>query len=637
MSSCLILQEQNRIFIGADTASSICIEGKYYRYSNDAQKIFNIGNDLLFCSGNMNVVKEVIEYTRYIILNNYININLLSEYLKLYYSIQKENVFDIEIMLCRIENNESVIYQISQYNNYNPIIYKVEKDNIQLLSGGIETELSSNISQKCLSNRNTVKETYVTVFNTISSEKIGGKLLVYELSKDELKLIINYDIVEKNNLQFSKTVTPHLVVADAVVGKLMLTSKLIVENANSSVILNENGATLQNCDIKITKDTSILKLNATDGIKLTNNGVNQFYIDGSGNATFVGIIKGGSININNKFIVDANGNLTANNATLNNGTFSGTLNGATGTFSGNLSAAGGTFTGTLSGATGSFSGSLTASSIATNSGNFTVNSSGIMTARSGVLDNSIFTNGMYYRFSGIDFPIFQVPSQGILQIASSTIHSRFMGSLEATNATFSNLYVGNKSLDSIISGYTSGFAPSSHYHGTLYAGSSSSGYTAYISTSANFVCPNNGDLGTSSNPWISVRANNVYNSAGLITSSDERKKNTIEPLNNKYSMLFDRLNPVSYRYNNGTSGRTHLGLIAQEVEQAMAEVELTDKECAILVKDPVYSEINEDGSYDETSEIIDYDYSIRYSELIPLLIGKIKDLELKVNKFEQLI
>lgn len=183
--------------------------------------------------------------------------------------------------------------------------------------------------------------------------------------------------------------------------------------------------------------------------------------------------------------------------------------------------------------------------------------------------------------------------------------------------------------------HTHDYAPSSHYHGTLYSNSSSSGRTAYISSNTNFVCPDNGDLGTSSNPWISVRANNVYNSGGLITSSDERKKNTIEPLNDKYNLLFDKLNPVSYKYNDGTSGRTHLGLIAQEVEQSINDVGLTDKECALLVKDPVYSKMNEDGSYNETSDIVDYNYSIRYSELIPMLIGEIKELKQKVNTLEQ--
>ena len=42
MSSCLILQDKNNFYIGADTACSVNINGKYYRYSDgcgaDAQR-----------------------------------------------------------------------------------------------------------------------------------------------------------------------------------------------------------------------------------------------------------------------------------------------------------------------------------------------------------------------------------------------------------------------------------------------------------------------------------------------------------------------------------------------------------------------------------------------------------------------
>lgn len=103
------------------------------------------------------------------------------------------------------------------------------------------------------------------------------------------------------------------------------------------------------------------------------------------------------------FHVDTNGNLTANN-----GSFGGRLNGATGTFSGDLSAAGGTFRGDLSAATGTFSGTLSGGtvsgslinggSINIGNGNFTVNSSGHMTANSGTFRGSL--DGASGTFSG---------------------------------------------------------------------------------------------------------------------------------------------------------------------------------------------------------------------------------------------
>jgi hypothetical protein len=48
----------------------------------------------------------------------------------------------------------------------------------------------------------------------------------------------------------------------------------------------------------------------------------------------------------------------------------------------------------------------------------------------------------------------------------------------------------------------------------------------------------------------------------MSSTSDRRLKNTIQCFNDKYEILFDNLKPVSYKYNNGTSGRTHTGFVA---------------------------------------------------------------------------
>lgn len=347
-----------------------------------------------------------------------------------------------------------------------------------------------------------------------------------------------------------------------------------------------------------------------------------------------GSLIGGNININNKFRVDENGNAVLNSANVSGNITGSQIEGSN--IKGN-NIEGGTINATyiygsdIQGTTIT-GGTITGATLNTNGGAFSVDSSGVLHANkatfgSGSTTMSLDNNGFTTYQDGV-----QKTNLYINGLTTDIIAAKAISVYDSYGRGGSVLTTND----------ASNFAPSSHYHGTLYSNSSSSGRTVYISSNTNFVCPDNGDLGTSSNPWISVRANNVYNSGGLITSSDERKKNTIEPLNNKYSLLFDKLNPVSYKYNEGTSGRTHLGLIAQEVEQSINDVGLTDKECAILVKDPVYSEMNEDGSYDETSEVVDYDYSIRYNELIPMLINEIKDLKnetkelkLKVKNLEQ--
>jgi hypothetical protein len=109
----------------------------------------------------------------------------------------------------------------------------------------------------------------------------------------------------------------------------MLTQNLTVSNGSKTITLNKDGATFKNCDITINKGSSILTLNATEGIKLMNGDSQQFFINDSGDAEFKGLITGGSLNINNKCIISSEGKLTAID-----GDFGGKITATTGTIAG---------------------------------------------------------------------------------------------------------------------------------------------------------------------------------------------------------------------------------------------------------------------------------------------------------------
>ena len=71
----------------------------------------------------------------------------------------------------------------------------------------------------------------------------------------------------------------------------------------------------------------------------------------------------------------------------------------------------------------------------------------------------------------------------------------------------------------------------------------------------------------------------------------------------------------------GASGRTHTGLVAQDVEQALRDSGLTGQDFAAFVKTP-----RKDGSAD---------YGLRYEELITLCIRQIQRLQTRVRKLEE--
>ena len=123
--------------------------------------------------------------------------------------------------------------------------------------------------------------------------------------------------------------------------------------------------------------------------------------------------------------------------------------------------------------------------------------------------------------------------------------------------------------------------------------------------------------GTSARRWSAV-----YADSSEITTSDRNRKNNISYDLSAYDVLFQALKPCSFRYNNGESGRTHLGLISQDVEEAMEAAGLTSLDFAGFVKSP-----------DEEAEG-GYVYSLRYEEFISLCILEIQRLDQRVRELE---
>lgn len=145
---------------------------------------------------------------------------------------------------------------------------------------------------------------------------------------------------------------------------------------------------------------------------------------------------------------------------------------------------------------------------------------------------------------------------------------------------------------------------------------------AYISVNDNFI-PTSSIMyiGSSGNPWAGG-----YGVSGWTTTSDERLKTDIKELDDRYLKFAKKISPKIFKMMQGTSGRFHVGFIAQEIENAMTECGISDMEFAGLVKAPVYSEaiLNDDGEvigYNAESDIVDYTYHLRYEEFIPLLFA----------------
>lgn len=139
--------------------------------------------------------------------------------------------------------------------------------------------------------------------------------------------------------------------------------------------------------------------------------------------------------------------------------------------------------------------------------------------------------------------------------------------------------------------------------------------TNYLSLSGDIAPTGSGSYscGMSNHLW-----SDVYAANSTIQTSDANLKNSIEALPDKYLTMMEAVQPVRYKLNDGTSGRYHIGFIAQDVEEAMTAAGVTSQEFGGFVK-----AVDEDGRNI---------YMLRYSEFIGILWAEILLLKNQIRE-----
>lgn len=154
------------------------------------------------------------------------------------------------------------------------------------------------------------------------------------------------------------------------------------------------------------------------------------------------------------------------------------------------------------------------------------------------------------------------------------------------------------------------------------------------------------DLGTTNFKWDDVYATN-----GTIITSDRDLKTDIRSSSLGIDFI-NSLKPVSYKFINGNSGRTHYGLIAQEVEEVLNNNKVNISDFAGLTisnrqipKDVVEEhkildhELKERTEYITKTILVDdpnkkYNYGLRYNEFISPIIKAVQQLSQKLEELE---
>lgn len=112
----------------------------------------------------------------------------------------------------------------------------------------------------------------------------------------------------------------------------------------------------------------------------------------------------------------------------------------------------------------------------------------------------------------------------------------------------------------------------------------------------------------------------------VIYDSDRNVKNSIDYDLSRYRQFLLDLKPCRFKYNEGQSGRYHIGMIAQDMEKSLADNGISPSEFSGWCKMPIR---------DENHNITGYTYGIRYDSLIPLNTLMIQEIVKRVEALEK--
>lgn len=222
---------------------------------------------------------------------------------------------------------------------------------------------------------------------------------------------------------------------------------------------------------------------------------------------------------------------------------------------------------------------------------------------------------------------------GVWSSGGKVLNNKFSIMPVTSMNTSSSMVVGRRTceFDTYVNSkgfYENGTALSSKYlsaSGTASDSSKLSGSGGYILVGANSVYPSSDNTLTLG--YSARRFEQLYAGTATINTSDRNQKKCIENLDEKHVELFERLMPVSFQFIDGTSGRTHIGFISQDVEDAMNEVGLSDLDFAGFCKDEI---TDEDGSKRTI-------YGLRYSEFIALNTMMIQKTRNELSNLKEIL
>lgn len=310
---------------------------------------------------------------------------------------------------------------------------------------------------------------------------------------------------------------------------------------------------------------------------------------------------------------------------------------------GNIQANNGTFSGTITSTATISGGEISGTKISNGNDTFRVDENGNMTAYNATIYGNLYGLNSLKLYNSVknnhrtvielqngDAPdsskfVFKKPISGIFLVADEqegvyfTSHVSFQKEITSGE----NIILNGSADGQGIKAY--GSDGDSHY---IIGYGKSDRYT-YVGMPAN----SSSKIHTSTR----LRGNTVVlSSAGSVTTSDERLKNSFKPLD-EFDKVYMDIDPCAFRYNNGTSGRFHFGAKAGNVKEAFEKHGYTMQDFGGFIQMTDNPENEDYCGIDDPMGLIYTEFTMWNTHMIQKLYKKIEEQQAKIGELEQTV
>lgn len=559
--------------------------------------------------GNLFAIKEFEPLKDTFAVGNWIRIHIDNETYRLRlidYTIRNDDISHLPVNFSntvRIPNGISDIQSVlntskSMASSYECVKRQAKRS--EATTDTVKTWTEKGMDAAAVSISNSKEQTVVYDEHGLLCRRYDDVTETY--AAEQLKLVNNTLAITDDNWHSVKSAIGEIYYEDTVTGELVSAYGVIGQTIVGKLLLGEA--------LGIYNEGGSMRFTA-DGLEITN-GVNTFKVNPNDKSRMFSLTKGDS----NVLYIDENGN---------------------GVFNGSVYASNGEFTGTVTATSGSFKGNVNADTLTANSGGtiagWKISSKALYKGTSSL---SSTTAGTYLGTDGIRQ---YSSSQKYINIINGEITAKganIEGNLISNNAniTGGSISVSNNNSAIILSDGQLAFK---------YSNASPSYFKCIPSSDdkTNLQYTSNGNLEMISHDGISLHATNssaalcLYHDdkhnifvnstwgcgvfggllvdSQIVSASDRNLKKDINILSSdNCSDFIYSLQPVQYKYIDGTSNRYHHGFIAQDIKESMG-----DADWGLYVDDP------ENGK------------GLRYEELIADLVATVQTQNKRISELER--